>query len=341
MADIPGDATTRAALPLGQRVTGTHEFDDDADWYRVQLKGGTNYTFRAVAFDARDGEYAFETVRLHDAQGRVITRSFSDDYDGYVGGFDFRPSAGGTFFLAVEGDEGDGHRVAFEIDEPAAPPTSATVRPGQSRQGDFFSSGDEDTFSVRLEQGRAYDIALTRAGDAALDILDASGRVLFESDELDEPAVSSSFPGGTRALVEDFRAPYTGTFHLRAETFAAGPGEYTLAVEADPAAGPFDPAAPPSAEDDLLLGGQTAGDRLDALAGDDLVLGRGGNDDLQGGDGSDAVLGGDGKDFVYGGKGDDRLYGQGGTTGSRAGPAGTTSPAASAGRVRRAERARP
>ena len=192
------------------------------------------------------------------------------------------------------------------------PSSAAAIRPGQAREGDFFSYNEKDTFSVRFEEGKAYDIALTKADNASLDILDASGRLLFESSQLDEPAASSSFPDGTQALVEDFRAPYTGTFFVRAETFASGPGDYTLAVAADPAAGPFDPAAPPSAGDDLLLGKAAAGDRINALAGDDLVLGRGGNDDLQGGDGSDAVLGGDGRDFVYGGPGSDHLFGDAG-----------------------------
>jgi hypothetical protein len=42
--DIPASIHTKAVLPIGKTVTGKHEFDGDEDWYRVKLKGGTNYT---------------------------------------------------------------------------------------------------------------------------------------------------------------------------------------------------------------------------------------------------------------------------------------------------------
>jgi Ca2+-binding RTX toxin-like protein len=116
------------------------------------------------------------------------------------------------------------------------------------------------------------------------------------------------------SLIENFRAPYAGTFYLRTESINRGdfPGAYTLAAERDRAAGPFDPDAPPTAEDDLLFGG-TGADRIRALDGDDLVQGLGGGDTLFGGGGSDAILGGSGNDVIDGGGGSgDRLYGESG-----------------------------
>src|SRR3954467_10504970 len=89
--DIPGDTSSRVTLPIGRTVTGVHEFDDDADWYRVSLRGGTNYAFRGRVFQDGDpdDEYAFGTVELKSSTGRTLASSFTDDYDGYVGGFDF------------------------------------------------------------------------------------------------------------------------------------------------------------------------------------------------------------------------------------------------------------
>lgn len=314
MADIPGDATTRATLTVDRGLRGLHEAaGGDADWYKVRLEAGANYAFRARVFDAPGQPQAAGVLTLRDARGRVLARAYSDDEDGLVGGFDYRAAAAGTYFLVVESPARGGHEVAFEADEPGDGTTAATVRPGEPVRGDLFSGGDADTFAIRLERGLAYDLGLTRGdGEMTVAVLDDRGRVLVESGDLDEPR-SSSFGGRAVAgLVEDFRATYTGTFHVRVATAGQGPGAYTLAVEEDRAAGPHDPAARPSAEDDLLLGDLVLGDRIDALGGDDVVHGRGGGDDLQGGDGADTLLGGDGRDLVQGGAGDDRLFGEGG-----------------------------
>ena len=64
-----------------------------------------------------------------------------------------------------------------------------------------------------------------------------------------------------------------------------------------------------SAGDDLIIGSATAGDSVDALAGDDRVEGRGGNDRLLGNEGQDVLLGEDGNDVLEGGAGNDTLDG--------------------------------
>ena len=57
------------------------------------------------------------------------------------------------------------------------------------------------------------------------------------------------------------------------------------------------------------LNGTPFDDKIDALAGDDLIHGRYGNDKINAGDGNDKAWGDEGNDTIDGGKGNDELYG--------------------------------
>lgn len=67
------------------------------------------------------------------------------------------------------------------------------------------------------------------------------------------------------------------------------------------------PAGPTPGNDRLY--GTRQGDSIDALAGNDLLVGRGGDDRLNGGRGRDALYGGAGDDLLLGGLDDDVLNG--------------------------------
>ncbi|MDY0013412.1 MAG: putative Ig domain-containing protein [Rhodocyclaceae bacterium] len=64
----------------------------------------------------------------------------------------------------------------------------------------------------------------------------------------------------------------------------------------------------PTDGDDVLYG-TTAGDTLDAGAGNDMALGLAGDDVILGGDGNDLIHGGDGDDVLDGNAGDDEICG--------------------------------
>lgn len=68
------------------------------------------------------------------------------------------------------------------------------------------------------------------------------------------------------------------------------------------------PSIKPSAGDDTITGTSKA-NVVNALAGDDTILGLGGSDRLSGGLGNDTVDGGTGNDVIYGNAGDDYLEG--------------------------------
>ncbi|MBD2000274.1 hypothetical protein H6G00_27345 [Leptolyngbya sp. FACHB-541] len=58
-----------------------------------------------------------------------------------------------------------------------------------------------------------------------------------------------------------------------------------------------------------VIFGDSLGNVIDALGGDDLVFGQGGGDFIFGGNGKDELRGDDGNDSLGGGEGDDKLVG--------------------------------
>jgi len=67
-----------------------------------------------------------------------------------------------------------------------------------------------------------------------------------------------------------------------------------------------------STHSDTIRGNST-GNSLGGLGGEDIIYGRGGADYLDGGSGQDRLDGGSGDDVIHGGRGDDDLYGGSGS----------------------------
>lgn len=65
-------------------------------------------------------------------------------------------------------------------------------------------------------------------------------------------------------------------------------------------------------KDNDLIVGDTAPNRLNGGAGDDVIYGGNGNDNIEGGTGDDILFGGQGGDDIFGGDGDDEIFGENG-----------------------------
>ena len=81
--DIPGDKSTKATLPVSvARTLGTLERAGDSDWYRVTLKGDTDYT---VDVSPPETGYGFIEANLRDASGKVLASATIDATTGITG----------------------------------------------------------------------------------------------------------------------------------------------------------------------------------------------------------------------------------------------------------------
>jgi serralysin len=109
-----------------------------------------------------------------------------------------------------------------------------TISPGTSQDGYVHFNGDHDWWQINLVAGQHYDFALNGTPGSSSIPLDTS---------LDDPFLSlhSNDPGntvlasdddsgpGVNALIDNFTAPYTGSYWLDVGAFAdASDGHYTL-----------------------------------------------------------------------------------------------------------------
>jgi Ca2+-binding RTX toxin-like protein len=310
MADIPGNASTNATLPLGPDFTPA-EFEQagDSDWFKVSLKQGVNYAFSAdIELEPPFPEdYVYLDFQLRNPSGKVVrTGGFADTYDGYQFGFEYRPAASGVYFLeAVGSSEPSDYGVRAARDAAPDRRTTAEIEVGETQDASAFFAGDIDTYRIDLVRGETYDFAAeSDEGALTLAVLDGDGDVLVES-------------GGT---IEGFKASSTGRFFLRAADISDFRSyDYTISARlADGAPGP---------RVVRLTGGDDEFEEFDGpprtvfgLGGDDDIFALSAGSIVEGSEGDDILAapkearGGPGGDWFQivadvtnGGPGDDRI----------------------------------
>jgi Ca2+-binding RTX toxin-like protein len=296
MADIPSGPRTTATLPRDPNFTyGVLETGGDSDWYRITLNRGVNYAFNGdVADPTPDDGTADIAFSLRDPAGRVLRTGRASEGEDFSGGFEFRPTRTGTYFVEVTGREAVGYNVRAAADAAPDLQTRASLAVGDTNEVSFFYAGDTDLYRVQLQRGRSYDFALDdEIGELAM--LDGRGRVLAVGEE---PA---DFSDGLR--IEGFRAPSTGTFFLRADEGGADFGrEY--AISAALAGGGAGPATVTlTAGDDTFSADDRRAVTVRGLAGDDDIDAFGPGSTVFGDDGDDNLF----ADSVFGGAGSDEL----------------------------------
>src|SRR5687768_17449492 len=103
--------------------------------------------------------------------------------------------------------------------------TTATIAVGGSVQGDIETLTDHDWFKISLTGGQKITVLLTglTLEDPFLRIRDASGNILFTSDDIN--------PGIIRDSKINFTVPSTGTYYIDAGAWDDDyTGTYDLSV---------------------------------------------------------------------------------------------------------------
>ena len=165
---------------------------------------------------------------LSDANGRTL---IEDDDSG--GGQDakivyFRIPAAGRYLITAtryEGQAGtssgdyelrlEGFGTAFEN----LPPETIHIDYGSSRQGELDAQNTQDIYAFYAQQGDSLTISLTRSSgdlDPLLELLDSAQELLLSNDD---------GGSGQNALIDAYRAPYSGLYYIRARRYFGSSGD--------------------------------------------------------------------------------------------------------------------
>jgi hypothetical protein len=152
----------------------------DADWYKVALRGGQNYAFVA----ATATEEGCVTISVRDARGRRVAGTTAFANGGSDVGFEYRPSRSATFFVAFAPCAAAdtfpfGYRGNVTADARADATTAATIRVGQTIDGNANYGIDQDYFRTTLQGGRRYTLEVEDS-EFVVQLVDRRGRVFCQ-----------------------------------------------------------------------------------------------------------------------------------------------------------------
>jgi len=210
--DIAGDTTSRAAVEVGTQVAGTIDFEQDRDWFRLELAEGQRISV-AVATD--DANRSFEAILRRE--------------DGTTVGVDpaaFIAPADEVYFIDVgaNGSFTGAYALLVEtLDVPDDNRTDVVLDPGETIAGYLDFAGDRDRYAMWLGEGEGVTISLTRSGtidieDPFLAVFSGNGDMLAWNDD---------YIGLDSQL--RFEAPVAGYYYIEASALTdAYMGSYRL-----------------------------------------------------------------------------------------------------------------
>lgn len=223
--DVTGDRYTTARMAAswqGQPSAGRETFEGpgDSDWFKVRLRGGTDYAVACDHFLSDGGE----TARLRSPSGKILAETECDDSEGADAGFQFRARSSGTYFVEAQQHARDGlgpgtfpdrYGLAIGPDCRGDRSTECSLRPGSSRDARTAYGSpqfDDDWFRADLSKGRAYTITMSCGVGGGVDLLAADGRTIV-AHSYSEPGPNGPAPD---AVISGFRPARAGAYYLSA-----------------------------------------------------------------------------------------------------------------------------
>ena len=244
--DFPSTVDTTGTVEVGGTATGEIEYENDWDWFAVELAAGQGYHIDLKGRSTNDGTLYSPYLRgIYDAEGNQIPGTvdrgagsgknsrvhFTAETDGtyYIAAASAYNTSLGTYEVRVWEDD-------FSSDSRG---TTGTVEVGGSATGEIQRAGDYDCFAVELEAGKTYQIDMggVQSGVGTLwwphlsavygadghynsvpDPIIIVGGIIdgVEVDGEDEQAFLTPEEDGTYYLVvRDWGASRTGTYTVR------------------------------------------------------------------------------------------------------------------------------
>ncbi|SFE21282.1 calcium-binding protein [Roseivivax sediminis] len=286
--DYPADDTTTGVLALGRLQAATFEYEDDVDWFAVELQAGQTYKIDVVP--SRPSTFYDVILQAPPVGGSL-------QLGGGEGAFEVPET--GRYYVDIYGGAVDDYEVRIrEIDVPDdhgnTTETATALGTEGTASGEFEYFLDMDVFSATLEEGQSYDIEVTAGANLAAEGL-LTGVSLLDADGMPLENVARDEIDGVYRL-SGYVAPASGVVYVEVPQ---GQSELEYRYEVRVVE-----VAPP-----LTLVGTDGNDQLTGGSGNDSISGGGGEDNLLGLAGADTIDGGTGDDGVYGGAGNDVLRG--------------------------------
>ena len=218
-----GSVTT---IRVGRTVSGNVASANETDRYAVRLQAGTAYRIEVTLNSLDDS-----VLKLYSPSGSKVDED-DDSGPGRGSRIDYTPTRTGTHEIHVEGysssDTGT-YRLSVQTQGTADPPTpvpnpSRTIRVGQTLSGSLDSRGEQDRFTVSLQNRKAYriEVSLGSLDDSVLKLYSPSGSKIAENDD-----------GGTgRGSLINYTATSSGTYTIVVEGHSrSDEGSYQLSVQ--------------------------------------------------------------------------------------------------------------
>ena len=154
--DYSSDTSTLGEVDVGGVAGGQVGEAGDTDWFRVELKAGAPYQIRLESRGS--SEHPLEDpvlLGLHDESGLAIKGTQNDDSG--VGGnsqLHFTPVEDGTYYVSAGAFGGDTGAYSISVAELVDDSYALSVL----YSGEISQPREIDTFTVRFERGRKYQI---------------------------------------------------------------------------------------------------------------------------------------------------------------------------------------
>ena len=241
--DFTDDILTSGEVAVGGSVQGSSEWEDDVDWFAVELTAGVRYQFElAGAADVR--EYPVFGRHIWDSRGNPYAswRAGADPVvspDNTINHGFFLPEESGTYYIPVSSGSRDtfwhsrdfwDDSVAYTltvtvaeeqppVDDYSADATNAgELVVGESTDGEIGTIRDVDWFAVDLVAGKSY--AFVQKGDDNDDYTLPSPQIdgIYDSEgsRIDDTSSDEQSMYGTAVT---FEATETGTHYIAASSY--------------------------------------------------------------------------------------------------------------------------
>ena len=223
--DFAGDTTTTGTVALDGSVSGNIDFEDDEDWFALNVAAGTTAILNTGLGSV---------IEVFDASGTFL--------EGVFDGESYTFAAGGDYFIGVTSFATGAYSLAVSsVADDFADDTSTTgvITLGGSVSGRIDFAGDRDWFAITVDAGDITQLSTGLGG--FIDIFDATGALVgdvFDGETYSFGDAGTYFVsvGGyqtgaytlsaSEAIVDDYSADTTTTGTLTVDGSATGSIDY-------------------------------------------------------------------------------------------------------------------